>query len=460
MKKSLFLVSLLAAFAGFSGFCQALPNNLSPTDKVFGLSKFWEEVNYNFVYLDKVDRRAWDSTYKAMIGQVQQTANDYAYYRLLQRFCALLKDGHTDVFSPGSVNGLLYGKMFGNHWFALDDVGGKAIVTRILRSEAAELPIGTEVIAVNGMPTRQYAKDSVEPYISSSTDYIRERTSIQNLLLGLIGESYDVQFRRPDGKVFALHLTHARTSDTAFQPSFPDAPLLELKWYPQKIAYLALNSFGNPAIDSLFKARLPELYGAKALIIDLRNNGGGSTGIGTEILQYLMTDTLMQHSRYYTRQHRAANKAWGVYVRPKDTVGDVGATENWLSYHDQYYYAFDYAPDTIHLQARRVVVPTVILTGNNTASAAEDFLISAANQPHMIRIGEPTYGSTGQPYQFSLGGGFNARVCTKKDTYPDGSPFVGVGIQPGIAVSPTVKDVIEQNDPVLARALVYLKSKM
>ena len=457
MKKILFLAFLLAAL---SGLAQDLPNNLSPADKVYGLSKFWEEVNYNFVYLDKIDRRAWDSTYKALIAQVQQTPNDYAYFRLLERFCALLKDGHTGVFSPGSVNGLMFGKMFGSRWFALDNIDGKAIITRILKSEAAELPIGTEVIAVNGIPTRQYAKDSVEPYISSSTDYIRERTAIQNLLLGLIGESYDVQFKRPDGKVFSLHLTHAKTTDTVFYPPFPDAPLLELKWYPGKIAYLALNGFGNPAIDSLFKARLPELYGAKALIIDLRNNGGGSTGIGTEILQYLMTDTLMQHSRYYTRQHRPAYKAWGAYVQTKDTVGDAGATEQWLSYHDKYFYAFDYSPDTIHLKARRLVVPTVILTGNYTASAAEDFLISAANQPHMVRIGEPTYGSTGQPLQFALGGGFNARVCTKKDTYPDGSPFVGVGIQPAIAASPTVKDVIEQNDPALARALAYLKTKM
>jgi C-terminal processing protease CtpA/Prc len=457
MKKAIFLVSLLSAL---SASAQDLPNNLGPADKVYGLSKFWEEVNYNFVYLDKIDRKAWDSTYKAMITQVQQTTNDYDYYRLLLRFCALLKDGHTKVSSPGSVSGLLYGKMFGNYWFALDKIEGKAIITRNLKSENAELPIGTELIAVNGIPTRQYAKDSVDPYIASSTDYIREREAIQNLLLGLVGQSYDVQFKRPDGKVFSLHLTHAKTTDTAFYPPFTNSPLLELKWYPGKIAYLALNGFDNPAIDSLFKARLPELYAARALIIDLRDNGGGSTGIGTEILQYLMTDTLMQHSRYYTRQHRAANKAWGAYVRPKDTVGDAGATENWLSYHDQYYYAFDYAPDTVHLQAKRLVVPTVILTGNNTASAAEDFLISAANQTHMIRIGEPTYGSTGQPLAFALGGGFNARVCTKKDTYPDGSPFVGVGIQPGIAVSPTVKDVIQQNDPALARALVYLKTKI
>jgi len=457
MKKILLIVCL---FTNLTCFSQQLPNNLTPTDKIYGLSKFWQEVNYNFVYLNQIDRKTWDSTYKALIPQVSQSKNDYEYYRLMMRFCAMLKDGHTGVFAPGSVNGLFFGKMFGKYWFGLEDVGGKAIVNRVLKSELNEIPIGTEVISVNGIPTRQYAKENSEPYIFSSTDYVRERSGIQNLLLGLIGASYDVTFKKPDGKVFSLHLTHAKTTDTAFYPSFPQYPLLELKWYPGKVAYLALNSFGDDKIDSMFIAKLPELYQAKGLIIDLRNNGGGSTGIGTSILQYLMKDTLMQHSRYFTRDHLPAFKAWGYYVTPKDTINNAWNVKSWKAFHDSYFYAFDYAPDTVHLNAKRLVVPTAILTGNNTASAAEDFLISAANQSHMTRIGEPTYGSTGQPYQFELVGGFTARVCTKKDTYPDGSPFVGVGIKPAMEVAPTVQDFIQHKDPVLDKALSYLQGKI
>lgn len=457
MKKTLITLVL---FATLKCFAQDIPNTLSPAAKVYGLSKFWQEVNYNFVYLDKIDRHAWDSTYQALIPQVEQTRNDYDYYHLLLGFCAMLKDGHTNIYAPGSIGSKLYGKMFGKYWFGLEEIGGKAIVNRILKSEAAELPIGTEVIGVNGKPTRQYIKEDVAPYISSSTDYVRERWAIQNLLFGLIGTSYDVDFKKPDGKTFSMHLTHARTTDTAFYPAFPHTPLLELKWYPGKIAYLALNSFGDDKIDSLFKAKLPELYEAKGLIIDLRNNGGGCTGTGTEILQYLMKDTLMQHSRYFTRNHLPAFKAWGAFLKPKDTINNAWNKKSWLVNHDQYYYTFDYAPDTIHLRAKRLVVPTAILTGNNTASAAEDFLISAANQAHMIRIGECSFGSTGQPYQFDLVGGFSARICTKKDSYPDGSPFVGVGVKPDITVEPTVKDFINQKDPVLDKALEYLKGKV
>ena len=66
-----------------------IPNKLTPTDKIYGLSKFWQEVNYNFVYLDKVDRTMWDNRYRELIPIVQNTKNDYEYYRELQKFCAL-----------------------------------------------------------------------------------------------------------------------------------------------------------------------------------------------------------------------------------------------------------------------------------------------------------------------------------------------------------------------------------
>ncbi|MFN8291379.1 MAG: S41 family peptidase [Chitinophagaceae bacterium] len=437
-----------------------LPNTLSAADKVFGLSTFWQEVNYNFVYLNKVNRREWDSTYKVLITRVQQTTNDYEYYRLLQKFCALLKDGHTNVYFPGEINSKLLTRMFGPYWFGLSLIDGKPVVTQTLQTKIKEIPIGSEIISVNDIPAAQYLRDSVEPYISSSTEYVRRSQAVTNMLQGLTGTSYKVTMKRPDGSLATFQLQHERTTDTSFYPPLKQRDLFELKWYKNDIACIALNSFGDQKIDSLFKAALPELYKAKALIVDLRYNGGGSTNIGTEILQYLMKDSLMQHSRYYTRNHLAAFKAWGKFIKPADTLYSDWNKKAWHVYHDDYYYAFDYEPDTIQLSAKRIVVPTAVLISNNTASAAEDFLISADNQPHFKKIGEPSFGSTGQPFLFDLPGGGSARVCTKKDTYPDGREFVGYGVQPDIKVAPGLQDFLRDNDVVLNTALKYLEEEL
>ncbi|WP_447642093.1 MULTISPECIES: S41 family peptidase [Chitinophagaceae] len=435
------------------------PNLLSNTDKVYGLSKFWQEVNYNFVYLDQVNRQQWDSLYQSMIAQVQTTRNDYDYWQLMKKFCAFIKDGHTNVWSNDTtISKNVYTKMFGAYWIGFTNVNGHAIVNYTLKKDIKYIPIGTELIEVNGLPITQYLNDSVIPYISSSTDYVREDDAISSVLAGYVGQQYRVKFKRPDGSIFPLTLTHAATKDTAFYPVLKENPLLELKWYPNDIAYLALNSFGDPKIDTLFLEKLPELKRAKSLVIDLRKNGGGSTGIGSFILSYLTNDTLLPHSKYYTRQNLASFKAWGKYVSERDTVDNDWNKKCWLAYHDLLMDTFDYQPWENELKKERIVIPTALLIGHGTASAAEDFLISADGQKHFTKIGARSYGSTGQPLLIDLPGG-GARICTKKDTYPDGRLFVGVGVIPDIEVKPTVDDFIKDNDPVLKKALEYLSQK-
>ncbi len=455
MKRSFTAFLFLIAFSAFA----QISNTLTPADKIYGLSKFWQEVNYNFIYLDKVDRAMWDNKYKELIASVPNTKNDYEYYRELQKFCALLKDGHTNVYFPKGIEQM--NTMFGDYRLFLENIDGKAIITRTNLSKKEEIPFGSEIIEVNGKSTQQYIKENVAPYISSSTDYVLADWSVARLLQGLEGETYSVKIKKPDNKVVNLTLTHKMTEEKEVFPPFEkNRELLDFKWINSKIAYLSLNSFADQKIDSLFVQKLPELYKAKALIVDLRYNGGGSTNIGAEILKYLTKDTILYGSKNSSRLHIPAFKAWGKFTTEKDTLKNEWAKKAYLTYNDKFYYNFEYQPDTIKLDAKRIVVPTVLLLGHNTASAAEDFLIYADNQKHMIKMGEKSFGSTGQPFLFDLPGGGSARICTKKDAYPDGREFVGYGIKPDVEVKPTLNDYLKKKDPVVDKAVEYLKKKI
>lgn len=437
-----------------------MPNTLTDAEKIYGLSKFWQEVNYNFVYLYKIDREKWNSEYKKLITEVQNTKNDYEYYRLLKKFCAMLNDGHTNVYMPKTIADDLLKNEFGEYRLFLTNIEGRAIVTRVNLSKKDEIPIGTEIIKVNGLNTKDYIEKYVKSYISSSTNYILDDWAVYNLFKAPKGTTFDVEFKFPNGKTKSLTLTLAKTKEEKVHPPFErDGKLMDFKWLDKKIAYVSLNSFGNPKIDSLFIEKLPELYKAEALIVDLRHNGGGSTNIGLEIFKYLTNDTILYGSKTKSRLHIPAYKAWGKWVEAKDTINSSWAKKSFLSFRDKYYYNFEYEADTVKENIKRIVVPTVLLIGHNTASAAEDFLIYADNQEHMTKIGEPTFGSTGQPLMFDLPGGGTARVCTKKDTYPDGREFVGFGVQPDIKVHKTLKDYLNNNDPALKKAIEYLKKK-
>ena len=460
MKKIIFI--FLACFALISN--GQVSNKLSSSDKIYGLSKLWMEVSYNFVYLDKIGKEKWDSIYYASIPVVLETKNDYQYYKELQKVCATLKDGHTNIFMPfeeGNSN-------FGNYRIGLINIQNRAIVGAVNLSKKDEIPIGSEVVEVNGSPTRDYIKENVTPYISSSTPQILEDLSIERLLRGVDGESYTVKLKTPTGNAINLNLTHGKVTEKETYPVINRPNLFEFKWLDNNIAYIALNSFANPKIDTLFLQKLPELYKAKGLIIDLRNNGGGSGYVGFNIFKYLTNDSLILGGKALTRDNISAFKAWGGMYQPKDTsIGDPKRARSrkevrsyYLSSKDQNYYYFKNEPFKNDVAASKVIVPTVVLFGHSTASAAEDFLVFAKGQKHFTKIGENTFGSTGQPYEFKLPGGGIARVCTLKVTYADGDEFVGNGIAPDIEVKATLDDYLQKRDPVLDKGLEFLKTKI
>ena len=436
-----------------------IPNELTNEEKIYGLSKFWQEVNYNFVYLNKVDKTEWNNQYKKLITEVQNTANDYEYYRLLQKFCATLNDGHTNVWFPKEIQDKILNSDFVEFKFILSNFDGKAIITKVNKSKLSELPIGTEIIKVNGIPTKEYINQNVRPYISSSTEHILNDLSIKYMLEGFIGSKFQLELRLPNGKIKTISLTHKENIEQELYPSEKNE-LFEFKWINDDVVYIALNSFSSWEIMDSFSEKFQEIQKAKKLIIDLRKNGGGEGNIGREIIKYLTNDTILYSSKSKSRLHIPTYKAWGKYTKAQDTLRGNWQKQSYLSYKDEFYYDFPYQPySTSNLDITRIELPTAILIGHNTASAAEDFLIYADNQENMTKIGEPTFGSTGQPMIFDLPNGGFDRVCTKKDTYPDGREFVGFGIKPDIEIKMTLTDYMKNKDPVLEKAIEYLNEK-
>jgi hypothetical protein len=453
---------------------------LTPAQKVYGLSKFWQEVNYNFVYLEKVNRAAWDSTYLALIPAVQKTGNDWEYYRLLQRFCAMLDDGHTGIMRPaitltqtapareGEVflperNGLFKeGRVY------IEELDGKIYIVSVNKNLAPTLPVGSVIESVNGLPVEEYIARYTLPYVCESTDYMRRRRSVGNIVRGLLyGEQLTLGISKPSGELSELTLTAGGDSfdfpegyDDLYPEQTGTGGLSEFKWYDQT-AYIALNSFGNPQVVDEFRAMLPELRRAESLIIDLRNNGGGNSGTGAAILEYLVPGDKIAMSRSRTRQNVAAYRAWGAFTSAQDTIDSPWNTRNYLAARDRLYLDLGENEWAIEVPLNeRVIIPTVVLMDAFTGSAAEDFLIMVDGQEHITTLGRNSYGSTGQPLQVELVGGIWARICTKDDTYPDGRAFVGVGVVPDIKVpSPSLADLQTAGDPDLEKALQFLNEE-
>ncbi len=416
------------------------PPTLSRAEKLYGLSLIWQEANYNFAFFDQVPDLDWDAAYQEFIPLVLATRSTYDYYRTLMRFAALLEDGHTGVRLPQTLQ---------NHesypWILVRNVQDRAIVTNVGRGLEADVPIGSVIELVDNVPAADYAAGQQLPYVFSSTEHHRWDEALRWVLRGPADRSVQITYVTPSGQRRERTLARDRRTreDEWLLATSTTRPRFELRWLDDEIAYVALNTFNDAGVVDDFEAALPELYRARALVIDVRQNGGGNSSNGYEIAAYLTADTL-QTSRWRTRQHIAAYKAWGREDYVEMNAWFDGGTHG----------------DVPPAEGRRLTVPTVVLQEHETFSAAEDFLVAIDAIPHITTVGRPSGGSTGQPLFFELPGGGSAYICTKRDTYPDGRDFVGIGIQPDVLVEPTVEDVQAVRDPALEQAVRLLREAL
>lgn len=433
--------------------------------KLFALSKFWSEVKRNFVYMNRVGVERWDSLYQSLIIPAVETKNDREFKILMNRFCAFLKDGHTNIqtsrWEQATNNG------FDSLKWSTEYIDGKFIVNYVSYPAAKQIPAGSEIVEVNGIPVMEYCRKNVLPRISSSTDAYRLSRAGQILLEGMWYSKYVVKLLLPNKKFHTITLHHLWKNYGEKYDILPEIKKLdygnvfELEWIGKDIAYMKIGTFAHDSIYHVFKHRLPELQQrAKKLIIDIRNNGGGNTGVGAAILGHLTNDTLLIGSRWCTPTYNAAFAAWGALVEPKDTVGNPSRRINYENAHNQAFYygdtpmQFDFPSDN-----SRLIVPTVVLTSVNTFSAAEDFLILLEGQKHITKMGQTTGGSSGQPIFVELIPDMGCQICTKKDFYPDGREWVGIGIAPDIEIPITLEDYKQGRDRVFEEAVKFLKKK-
>jgi carboxyl-terminal processing protease len=436
-------------------------SNLPDAEKLYGLSLFWKEASYNFAYFDKA-KINWDSAYQAFIPQVLKTENTYQYYRVLQKFCALLKDGHTNINMPRYIQ-----KGDINVDIGFQFIDGKVYSTSIPKKDSSLVPPGSELISVNGTPTIDFLQNEIFPYISYSATHQLYSTAINQIIrppYAFNNKPVHLTFKTPAGAVISYDArpntgnTEWATIPNILKPGF-------ITILPGNIAYVQLRHFRDTTIVSEFKKHLPELYKANGVILDIRYNGGGNSDIGVEILKYFTEQKQIKGSAWKTPNNIAAYRAWGKIYKLEDTINmnekDKQVIKRSIQVANRDYW-FEERADTYqnNLTIPRIKAPLVVLIGNNTGSAAEDFLISLDDiKGRAVTVGEPTYGSTGQPLSFALPGEGSARICTKKDTYPDGREFVGYGIKPGIEVKMTITDLVKGKDAVLERAIELLKSK-
>lgn len=298
-----------------------------------------------------------------------------------------------------------------------------------------------ELVAIDeGIPMWEYFRENVARYFQGGTEQWTKAFGLFLLLNGPKDSPVKLQFRDPEGNLKEVELVRNSKNDdgSAFVHWITGHQIpLEHRVLEDGLVYFRFPSFSSDKIVKEFNETFEHLDPAqvRGMILDIRISSGGSSGNAYKIISKLI-DNEIETSKWNTRKYLPAHRSWG-------------QPEQW----------FEMRPGKISpSEGPTYTGPLVVLIGSHTVSAAEDFIVPLDYANRALLIGSKTAGTTGNPLTVSLPGGGVFRVCSKRDSYPDGKEFVGFGIDPDIAVEATQLDIYEGRDPGLIKAIEVLSN--
>lgn len=201
---------------------------------------------------------------------------------------------------------------------------------------------------------------------------------------------------------------------------------------PQNIGYMHYSSFSYGLGEGNIDHILAYLITCDALIIDVRDNGGGN-----------LTNVKPLVRRFITQKTLAG------YIRHKTGPGHDDFSEP---------YAYYYEP----AEEGRIMwgKPVVVLTNRSTFSAANDFVSFMKQLPQVTIIGATTGGGSGMPFSSELpcGWGIRFSACPMYDAQGNLTES-GIAPSPGCEIDMNASLALLGRDTILDFAIEYLSKQ-
>jgi C-terminal processing protease CtpA/Prc len=218
----------------------------------------------------------------------------------------------------------------------------------------------------------------------------------------------------------------------------------------EKTVLLCLSSFEHNYVERIKKLLTDNrkaIESSENLIIDVRNNLGGTYDAYVDLLPYIHTNNVRGLGMEFLVTQTLIDGIEGWY---DDEEGKNRAKE-WISIFKKKMGEFvntdstDYYVDTIKL-AEHSPKQVVILVNRRTASSGEAFVFDAKQSKKVKILGTPTYGALdyGSASFFDFGcKNYKLMMPTWRSMRLPDYPIDNIGIQPDIYLDKSVKDWVQ-----------------
>ncbi|WP_308564413.1 S41 family peptidase [Peptostreptococcus stomatis] len=257
---------------------------------------------------------------------------------------------------------------------------------------------------MNNSPAKEYGVkkgDLVVAVNGKKYSYMEMDIAVKNIR-GPENTSVKITFLR-DGKKIDKTITRKEIKIVS----------IESKMLEDKIGYINIKSFEEETAEDFRKALASlEAQGMKALIIDVRDDGGGLLTVVEDICDRILGKAVI----VYTKDRQGKKE----YLKSSDK--------------------------------EKIDKPIVVLTNRSSASASEILTGAVLDNKAGISIGETTYGKGLVQGMLKLKDGSGYKLTTAQYFTPNGNYIDKKGIKPTIEV--------KDKDQQLPKAIEYLKGKI
>lgn len=403
-------------------------------------------------------------------------------YLALSRLLATLRCGHSyaNFFNQSDAVAKALFDRPTRLPFHFEWIGATMVVTADHTGTGA-LPRGTQITAVNGVPSGQILA-RLMAYVRADGHNDAKRRS----LLGVRGdatiETFDVfqglllppatgrhaldailpDRRRTRIEVPAIGLA-ARRATMIRLPASSDEPRWSYQVRSDGIAVLTMPDWGmwNSKWNwrSWLADRLDDAAHARGLIIDIRRNEGGDD-CGDQILARLVDRDVMNWPFSSRVRFRTVPASLADHVSTWDDsyrhIGEGGADlgHGWISLPQTH------APQPVRPDAKRLTVPVAALIGPANSSATFGFISAARASGKITLFGEPTGGNrrgiNGGGFFFTRLPGSGIEFDLPLIGYFPPTPQPDAGIMPDHLVPQTAATIAAGTDPVMQAAAAWI----
>lgn len=191
-----YLIIIVAILASTIHQVQA---DTTQAERIYILSAVWQDIRKNFAFPERFKEVNPDSLFRAYIPRVLNAENEEQFSKLMTRFLAHFNEGHTR-FNDNNIVRYKVPALF--TW-----VEDKLLVTNSSKKLNLQIPIGSEVKTIDGMPLKEYLQEHIFPYVSAPNNEWKKRKALDFFLTGKKGTDFRVGIITPEGKQKTISLT-------------------------------------------------------------------------------------------------------------------------------------------------------------------------------------------------------------------------------------------------------------